>query len=102
MTALIQKYKIEEQQSDAAEALIAHYILQYHSKALFALPYKDYAVIQQWLISSQHDTDALLSILQELLPEHYAQECSKKNQRTPSLKPLHKKVLKKLIELQHR
>jgi hypothetical protein len=56
----------------APEDLILHYVLECRGQGLF-LPYQDYQIIEEWL-SALPDTDELLLVLSEVLPEFFAGE----------------------------
>jgi hypothetical protein len=72
--------------------LITHYVLECRAKGHF-LPYTDHEIITRWLAAAGN-SDQLLVILSDILPEFY----SKTPSRPRSLKLVNKKVLRRINE----
>lgn len=73
--------------------LISQYVIQLRGKG-HTLPYDDYEFINQWL-NTGIDSEQLLLVLSDILPELYENEDSAK--RIPSsLRKVHKRVMKKI------
>ena len=77
------------------KTIITDYIIENRGQGHF-LPYDDYDVIDSWLVESNHNTEQLLLILSEIIPNFFL-SYSKSN-KPPSLKKIEKKILKKIRE----
>lgn len=77
--------------------LIAQYVLECRGAGAL-LPYDDYSIIHEW-ISAMPNTNQLLLILADTLPDYFAGSMG----RTPrSLKAVKKRILQKIMTAQKR
>ncbi len=78
----------------APEDLILHYVLECRGQGLF-LPYQDYQIIDEWL-GALPDTDEVLLVLSEVLPEFFAPKTPGAQAKARSLSGVRKLVLSRL------
>jgi hypothetical protein len=79
--------------------LIAQYILELKGSGNI-LPYTDYECIGAWLKELSNDSDQLLLILSEILPNYFSPE--KPNNKRRNLKGVDKSVFKAIKEMKMR
>jgi len=82
-----------------ARELIAQYIIELKGSG-HMLPYSDYEYIEIWLREVSDNSDTLLLVLSEILPDYFGEGDDKKARR--SLKGVHKKVIQVSREIKQR
>jgi len=75
------------------QALVAQFVIECRGQGTF-LQYDDYQIIDEW-VSSTPDTDTLLLILSEVLPEYFLARNGVRA-KARSLKAARKKVLSRI------